>query len=269
MKKRLSVRLMALLSAVLLAGALSLSGLAFSVDPNFQLLHGNTTTSYSTLSDAVNAAANGDVITLAGEVSSYIATSGVTITKELTFKTGKDFGDNRKYLQYNGTSAPLFTVENGGVLTIIDSDIYGNENSTLLRGGFVYVKSGGKLILDGKSGAAVTVRNFRLKAKDSMGGVVYVQQGGTVEVNGVTFTNNFAADGCDIFAERKTDVTVKSGVAVDFGYPVDAVEKEPAPGAEICPLCGKAHADNALLTFIHSIFLFFRDIIQTLIAKGA
>lgn len=215
MKKNLSI----LICAAMLISCIAVPAFAFTVDPKIQLQHKNGgTNSYSSLSAAVSAAVDGDILTLAGEVSSYSESSGVTISKKITFKTGRDFNGNRKHLQYTGTSESLFTVADGGELTITDSDIYGNSNTSLLYGGLVRVQNGGTLILDGKTGAEVTIQNFRLTVRTSKGGVVYCEQGGKVIVHGVTFTNNFAGKGADIYAEQDTDVTVDSGVTVNAAY---------------------------------------------------
>lgn len=251
MKKILSILIAV---AILALGAIP--SFAFTVDPKFSLQHNGSTSSYDSLAKAVNAAKDGDVITLAGEVASYTTSDGVTITKNITFKTGKDFNGKKKFIQYNGTSAPLFTVAKGATLTITDADISGNTNSSLKNGGLVRVKNGGKLVLDGKSGSTVNIKNFKLNANDSKGGAVYCENGGTVAVNGVTFSGNSASVGKDIFAESKNDVTIKSGVSADFGYNEEAETNK-------CPYCGKVHPNDFwgnLVSFFHIIFNFFRSI---------
>lgn len=215
MKKLLSL----IICAVLFVSALPLSASALAIDPKIQIQHANGgTKSYSTLSSAVNSAVDGDTVMLAGEVANLTVTDGVTITKNITFKTGKDFGGGKKYLQYNGTSKSLFTVESGATLTIVDSDIRGNQNSSVSSGGFVTVKKGGTLILDGIIGSEVVIKGFMLNLQDACGGAVYAEQGATVIVNGVTFEDNFAANGNDIYAEQKTDVTLSNGVTVNVAY---------------------------------------------------
>ena len=213
----------AVLAAVLFITAMSNTVcaspiLGFAVDPKIQIHHfAGGTVSFSSLSAAIDASVDGDTVTLAGEVANYTTSSGVTVTKNITFEVGKDFGGSKKYLRYSGTSAPLFTVENGGVLTVTDSVIYGCDSS-LPCGGFARVKKGGTLVLDGKTGDEVTIRDFRLGEQDSKGGAIYVEQGGKVIVNGVTFENNSSAEGADIYAEQKTDVTVKDGVIANYAH---------------------------------------------------
>ena len=223
--KRKTVKLFTvLLCAVLLIGAIPMNAFAFSVDPKVQVQHAEGgTSSYSSLTSAVNAAVDGDTVTLAGEVSSLSVSGGMTVNKNITFKTGKDFNGNKKYIEYTGTNAPLFTVENGGVLTVTDAQIFGKTNASLLSGGCFYVKKGGTLVLDGKAGAEVLLKNFKLTAQNTKGGAVYCEQGGKVIVNGVSFADNFAANGADIYAEQKTDVTLDEGVTVnaDYGESVD------------------------------------------------
>lgn len=203
-----------LLTAVILL-ITPFSALAFKVDPKIQIIrNGAGTISYSTLASAVNAAQDGDVITLAGEVTSYTSTENINITKNITLKTGESFSGSAKYIQYNGTTAPLFTVKNGATLTVTDSIIYGNTNSANTNGGLIRVENGGKLIVDGKT----AISGFKLNAQGSKGGVIFASNGGKVTVNSVTFSGNYAAEGKDIYAENKDDVTIKSGVTVDVAY---------------------------------------------------
>lgn len=215
-------KIIAVLAALLLVGAMSTNAFAlfgFAVDPKMQLRHADgRVTSCTSFSSAVNDAVDGDTLMIAGDLTNLTVTGGVTITKKITFTTGRGFGGNKKYMTYTGTSAPLFTVESGAVLTITDADIIGNSNASLPCGGFVYVKKGGTLVLDGKTGSEVLIKNFKLTAQGSSGGAVYAEQGGRVIVNGVTFEGNFAGKGADIYAEQKTDVTVADGVTMNAAY---------------------------------------------------
>ena len=243
MRKR-TIKIFALLLAVVLIfGAMPFSVFAgFNVDPKIQVQHKNGgTDSYSTLLNAVNAAKDGDVVSIAGEVTSYATTENINVTKNITLKTGENFGGSAKYLQYNGTSAPLFTVKNGATLTIKDSLIYGNTNAVNIYGGLIRVEKGGKLIIDGKT----NISGCKLTAKDSKGGVIYALNGGKVVINAGTFKNNSAAAGNDICAENKDDVTIKSGVTVNVAY----------QAVNLCPYCGKVHSDSFLDKIIKALHI--------------
>ena len=251
MKKILSI-----IIAVAILALGTIPSFAFTVDPKFSVQHNGSTSNYDSLTKAVNAAKNGDVVVIASEVMNLTTSESVTITKNITVKTGNYFNGYKKYIQYNGTSAPLFTVANGATLTLANADIFGNTNSSLNAGGLVRVKNGGKLIIDGKAGAEVIIKNFKLNAKDSKGGAVYCEQGGTVIVNGVTFSDNSASLGRDIFAESENDVTIKSGVSADFAFNEEVETNK-------CPYCGKVHPNNFwgnFVSFFHVIFNFFRSI---------
>ena len=121
MKKRTTKILALLFTVILIFGAMPFSVFAdFVVDPKIQIQHQNGgTDSYKTLLNAVNSAKDGDVISVAGEFLNYTSTENINITKNITIKTGEHFGGSAKYIQYNGTSAPLFTVKNGATLTVI------------------------------------------------------------------------------------------------------------------------------------------------------
>ncbi len=49
----------------------------------------------------------------------------------------------------------------------------------------------------------------------SKGGVIYVEKGGSVTVKGVTFSNNYASDGSDIYAAEGTGVTIPCTVTAN------------------------------------------------------
>ncbi len=208
-------KLLLILHCIALLAIGTIPAFAIKVDPKIQIMrNGAEIISYSTLASAVNAAQDGDVVTLAGEVTSYTSTENINVTKNITLKTGESFSGSSKYLQYNGTSAPLFTVKNGAALTVTDSIIYGNTNSANTNGGLIRVENGGKLIIDGST----SISGFKLNAQGSKGGVIFAANGGKVIVNSVTFSGNFAAEGKDIYAENKDDVTIKSGVVADIAY---------------------------------------------------
>ncbi len=256
MKRRTTKIFALLLTVVLIFGAMPFSAFAdFSIDPKIQVQHKNGgSDSYGTLFNAVNSAKDGDVISIAGEVLSYTSTENINVTKNITIKTGEHFGGSAKYLQYNGTKAPLFTVKNGATLTIKDSLIYGNTNAVNTYGGLIRVENGGKLIIDGKT----NISGCKLTAEDSKGGVVYVENGGKITVNAGTFKNNSATTGNDICAESKDDVTIKSGVTVSVDYYEGVIEN-------LCPYCGRVHSDDVfgqIVKIFHIILNFFNNLFR-------
>ena len=257
MNRRISASITALLIAALLLTAWPVSALAFSVDPTIQIqLAEGGVKSYSSLAAAVDAAQDGDTVTIAGELADYATAEGVSITKNITFKTGKDFGGNKKFMQYNGTAAPLFTVEKGGTLTITDSQIYGNENTVGTSGGFAVVKNGGTLILDGKTNAEVVIGQFRLNAKNAKGGAIYVEKGGTLIIKGGTvFSDNSANEGSDFYAAEGASVTIPCSMTPDYAGSVTLQHsykaKVTAPSytakgytKHTCSVCGKSYKDK-------------------------
>lgn len=204
MKKGMSGIGSVMLAVVVALSLLTVSVSAFTIDPKFSLSDG---TKCKSLANALDNAAEDDVITQDSNVPVYETDSGVTVTKHITLKTGRDFNGNINSIHYTGTDVPLFTVEKGGVLTLRDADLSGCENAVLTEGGLILVKNGGTLILDGTEEEPVTISGCRLTAPNAKGGAIYVQEGGKVIILGVTFLNNAAAEGADIFAENPADVT--------------------------------------------------------------
>lgn len=217
MKKHIIKIYAILLCTVLLASAIPFSAFAFGIDPKFKV----DGKSASTLADAFEKAGDtGSVIMQDGKTSDIQTVgSGIEITKNVTLSLGKDdFNTNANRISYTGKSEPLFTIKNGGVLTVKYSAIYGNGNDVNTYGGLIRVEKGGTLILSGTTAEPVVISDCKLTAQNAKGGAIYAEQGGKVIVNGVTFNNNFAAQGADIYAEQKTDVTVAEGVTVNAVY---------------------------------------------------
>ncbi len=217
MKKTTTKTTGILLAAVTLLILMPFSAFSFSIDPQFKV----DGKSASTLADAFNKAdETGSVIIQDGKTSDFLTVkSGIEVTKDVTLALGKDdFNPNVNRISYTGENAPLFTIKNGGVLTIKYSTIYGNSNAVNTYGGLIRVEKGGTLILDGTADEPVVISDCKLTAQNSKGGVIYAEQGGKIIVNGVTFTNNSADEGADIYAESKDDVTIKSGVNVNIAY---------------------------------------------------
>lgn len=217
LKKNIKRIYAVLLCAVMLLSAMPFSAFAFSIDPPFRV----DGKSASTLADAFDKAADtGSVISQDGNTSDLqTIKAGVEVTKNVTLSLGKgDFNTNVNRISYTGTGEPLFTVKNGGVLTIKYSAIYGNSNAVNTRGGLIRVEKGGTLILDGTADKPVVISGCKLTSKDSRGGAIYAEKGGKVIVKGVAFADNSAAKGDDIYAEQRSDVTVADGVSVNAAY---------------------------------------------------
>ncbi len=217
MNKKIGKVLAVALCVVLLIGALSVNTFAFAINPQFDV-DGHPA---STLADAIDMADDiGSVITQDGNTSDFLEIRyGVEITKNITLVLGKDgFSARINRISYTGENAPLFTIKNGGVLTVKYSTFYGNSNAVNTYGGLFRVEKGGALILDGTADEPVVISGCKLTANNSKGGAVYCEQGGNVIVNGVTFANNSAQNGADIYAEQKTDVTIAEGVVVNAAY---------------------------------------------------
>lgn len=217
-----------LLCAGLLLSAAPFSAFAFGINPQFKV----DGVSVSTLADAFEKAADtGSVITQDGKTSDFLAIStGVRVEKNVTLSLGKyDFNANVNRITYEKTKKnpgeptvmpdePLFTIADGGVLTVKYAAFYGYENTVNTAGGLFRVEKGGTLILDGTADEPVVISGCQLTAPDAKGGAIYCEQGGKVIVNGAAFEGNAAAEGADIYAERKADVTIAEGVTVNAAY---------------------------------------------------
>lgn len=204
-----------LLLAALLVGVLPS---AFAIGVNSPIQIGST--HYSSLKTAFDAANNGDVISMDYNVATtYTTSEPITVTKNVVLKTAEEFLTGTVcQIQYNGTSAPLFTVANGATLTLRYTKLSGNTSSALTAGGLIRVKSGGMLILEAENGKTTTLCNSKLTAQNSAGGAIYAEQGGKVIIHSAVFQNNSASSGNDLFAEQKSDITVDAGNSVNAAY---------------------------------------------------
>ncbi len=181
------------------------------------------TRSFSTLQEAYAGAASGETIGLDWPVGVDIG-APLTIDKDVVLSSEfcpAFYKYPSKYyeIRYTGTSKSFLTVASGAKLTLRSIILTGNTNSTLKKGGLLYVKSGGtaELLLDGKIDKYqyVTFQNSKLKASGSCGGAIYVESGGRLILNGVTFSGNSAKNGNDVYCE--------SGAAVLSDLNGDAV----------------------------------------------
>ena len=123
---------------LLLISAMPFSAFAFGINPQFKV----DGVSVSTLADAFSKAKDsGSVITQDGKTSDFLTIStGIEVTKDVTLSLGKDdFGLNVTRISYTGQNAPLFTIADGGVLTIKYSTVHGNSNAVNAYGGLIHI----------------------------------------------------------------------------------------------------------------------------------
>lgn len=217
----------ALLAAVVCMSVLTVCVSAIVIDPKFSLGGG---TKCKSLGEAFEKAAATDVILQDSNVPVYEADASVSVTKCITLKTGRDFNGRVNSIRSTVTDAPLFTVESGGVLTLRDADLGGCESSSNTAGGLIVVKNGGKLILDGTADEPVTIHGCVLTAEGAKGGAIYVEAGGKVVIHGVTFLDNAAAEGADIYAEDPADVI--EGDEIETETETETTSPETVPETE-------------------------------------
>lgn len=201
-------------ACIIAAGMLITSAVptfAFTLDPTYWVTTGENKENAASLEKAFENAKSGDVIEQDKNLAEYEQTAPITVKTDVTLKTGKGFNDTENTIYYKGTGEPLFIIENSGKLTLSDCTVCGNVNAENKKGGLILVKSGGTLVIDG-----ATLKGACLKADGSLGGVIYAEKGGKVVINSATFKNNYSANGLDIYAEDKADVTVLGGISVDF-----------------------------------------------------
>ncbi len=213
MKKIMSVVSVSLVICIIL----SVTAFSLKVDPVYRIAdEPNQTTGNTakTLSEALSDAQDGQIIMLLGNRSSQSESTAVTVTKDITLMNENTGGfDKYRPVNYTG-SGSFITVENGGKLTLdYDFTLLGKTDNATKKGGLIYVKKGGTLVINGTA----TLKNSVLSASGSLGGAIYAEDGAKVIVNGGTFTGNSAGKGNDIYAECKDDVVINSG-SPDFAY---------------------------------------------------
>ncbi len=216
MKRTLTVAFITLLTVCCLISLVPFNTFALVINPNFHV----DTTPCQTLAEAFSKAEpEGSVITQDGNTTTLVNTNeSIVVTKNITLKLGKDFSGTSNTINYTGTAKSLFTISKNAVLTVLCSKITGNTNSTVSKGGLFYVEKGGTLIINGTNTEPVIISNSKLKGSGALGGAIYVEQGGKVIINGVSFSDNSASSGADIYAEQKTDLTVNKDLKYNFDY---------------------------------------------------
>lgn len=222
MKKRLyHILVIALMTGILLVSVLPLSVAAMGTVSRVQLVHieqGNqfarqTAEMYGTLEEALHAAQSGDVIEIFSDVTvsaPLVIPDGMTLTivsgtkREHTViigesafeKTDRDAVTRTVVKSFDGS---LFSLGKGSCLTLDNIILDGNGKSGT-QGGLVYVGDGASLTVESR----VTMKNAAL-GPDSRGGAVYVAENGQFDAAGVTFENNTASVGSDIYPESRED----------------------------------------------------------------
>ena len=216
---------MGLLIAAALLASLSLSAFALVIDPYFSLSDGTLCTS---LAEAFEKAKDVDTITQDEILREYHTDEPITVTKDITLTTGADMYNYLVTINYSRKDKPLFTVADGGKLTLHFATICGTKMDESVEGGaLIRVEKGGTLVLDGSKEAPVILKDCILTAPNAKGGAIYVEQGGKVIANGVTYMNNSAPKEDNFFAEDKKDVTgnAKGSDLGIFGYNLDGTSK--------------------------------------------
>lgn len=198
--------------AVTLAISFLVSVFAVSIYVNavFKVIDTSGTTKGhgQTLAEAYSGVADGQTIVLlaANTNQTHSEASPLVIDKKITLTTEKNIYNPDRAIKYTG-SGSFITIEDGGELTLDYSILIGKTDSTTKKGGLIYVKKGGKLIINSEA----TLKSSVLSASGSLGGAVYAEDGARVVVNGGTFTGNSATKGKDLYAEFKEDVTINGG----------------------------------------------------------
>ncbi len=171
-----------------------------------------TSHSFQTLKDAYNYSNNGDVI---GEIrdKNFSTDLPLTITKNVVITSEynrlmQDHASFHSAMTYTGTSAPFLTVANGGKLTLSSMTLTGNTNDVQQKGGLVRVEAGGtlRIAVDPYSGSTVILQNSKLTGAGSKGGALYVENGATVIIEGVSFKGNSAKSGANYYFENGATV---------------------------------------------------------------
>ena len=223
----------------------TLPAFAMITDSYVQLVHikngksFNTqiTTYYDTLENAVLDAVSGDVIEIFDNVT---VQSAIVIPEdiELTIVSGTKrdhttiYGDSAfESTDKNATTRTIKKNFNGSLFTLSKNSKVTMKNIILdgngkdgTKGGLIYANAGSTLTLTkGECKSGVILKNSKL-GQNSQGGAIYAQKGASIVVENASFSGNTGSFGDDIYAEQETDVTITSGIVVDFEHYDDKVE---------------------------------------------
>lgn len=174
---------------------------------------------FTDLANAVKYAADGAIITLAGDTTGQVVIpAGKTITLDLG---GKTLTDTRTAILNYGT----LTVDNGTIVSTGNVGIgVGDNSKTTIQPGVTIEAQEGAVITSRATGATITINGGNFLAKDNavIAGNDTKRDGeaNTITINGGTFTGNIKTSGyiaCGIYAPWKDIITVNDGTFIVNG----------------------------------------------------
>lgn len=174
---------------------------------------------FTDLANAVKYAADGAIITLAGDAKGDIVIpAGKTITLDLG---GKTLTNTKTAILNYGT----LTVDNGTIVSTSNVGIgVGDNSKTTIQPGVTIEAQEGAVITSRATGATITINGGNFLAKDNAviagNGTKRDGEANTITINGGTFTGNIKTSGyiaCGIYAPWKDIITVNDGTFIVNG----------------------------------------------------
>ena len=140
--------------------------------------------------------------------------------------------------QYNGATAPLIEVVQGGDLTLSNITLQNSQNNSG-TGGAVSVK-GGTLTCEGASFIGNTAQGTTSGSNDYNGGGAIYAQDAVIDISGCTFEDNSAVygNGGTIYADQGTTGTIENNVITGGEASQAASSDSSAGGGIYCRLAG-------------------------------
>lgn len=174
---------------------------------------------FTDLANAVKYAADGAIITLAGDAKGDIVIpAGKTITLDLG---GHKLTNTKTAILNYGT----LTVDNGTIVSTSNVGIgVGDNSKTTIQPGVTIEAQEGAVITSRATGATITINGGNFLAKDNAviagNGTKRDGEANTITINGGTFTGNIKTSGyiaCGIYAPWKDIITVNDGTFIVNG----------------------------------------------------
>ena len=174
---------------------------------------------FTDLANAVKYAADGAIITLAGDTNGQVVIpAGKTIALDLG---GKTLTNTKTAILNYGT----LTVDNGTIVSTSNVGIGVDDNSkTTIQPGVTIEAQEGAVITSRATGATITINGGNFLAKDNAviagNGTKRDGEANTITINGGTFTGNIKTSGyiaCGIYAPWKDIITVNDGTFIVNG----------------------------------------------------
>lgn len=174
---------------------------------------------FTDLANAVKYAADGAIITLAGDTTGQVVIpAGKTITLDLG---GKTLTNTKTAILNYGT----LTVDNGTIVSTSNVGIgVGDNSKTTIQPGVTIEAQEGAVITSRATGATITINGGNFLAKDNAviagNGTKRDGEANTITINGGTFTGNIKTSGyiaCGIYAPWKDIITVNDGTFIVNG----------------------------------------------------